>query len=187
MTNKYVTFKIDGEFLTHFFRKLYYADDLPYDEVKDKFKDSLNLQGNELNEVFYNLIYGKRKLVGINEFDFVEDIDFDVYNYSRFSKPTFEEGKGIRGILTQDGIFVSCEYGGHFGAIDWIGEKSFGGIIFYLHDYDSDICGVASDCDTIPLTKMQTEWLKDNKRYMNDKQIKQVEGILWLNKGDTAK
>lgn len=178
----YVTFKVDGEFLTDFFRKLYYADDLSYDEVKERFKDSLNLQGNELDEVFQNLIYGKRKLVGINEFDFVEDNDFDVYDYSRFLRPTFKEAEGIRGILTQDGIFVQCNYGGHFSTLDWIGDKAFGGVVFYLHQCDSSISGVSADYDITPLSRMQLEWIEKHKKYLTPYQIDHLETILHLNR-----
>lgn len=178
---EYVTLKVDGEFLTDFFRKLYYADDLPYDEVKQRFKTALVLQGNDLDDVFYNLIYGKRKLVGINEFDFVEDNDFDVYDYSRFSKPTFKEGQGVRGILTQDGIFVQCEYGGHYGILDWIGEKAFGGIVFNLHWQDVSMSGVSADYNTALLTEMQLEWIKKHKKYLVPKQIEDLEWILYLN------
>ncbi len=180
----YVTFKVDGEFITDFIRNLYYKEDLSYQECKFRLEKSLclgEMREDDKEKLFQDILYGKKKLVGINEFDLVDDVDFDIYKYSRFPRPTFEEGKGVRGILTTDGIFVYCNYGGHFKAIEWLGEKSFGGMAFYLHDYDTSISGVSADYDITPLTERQLEWLEKHRKYLVPKQLKDLDMILHLN------
>ncbi|MFC4782196.1 hypothetical protein ACFO6R_13175, partial [Eubacterium multiforme] len=119
-----LTFKIDGEWFTDFIRKLFYAEDYSFDECKYKLITSFNLHfltEEKKNDFAEAIIYGEKKLKGCNEFELVDDPDFDLYEYSRISRPkNFETGKGVIGILTTDGVFGECKYGGHANMLNFI-------------------------------------------------------------------
>lgn len=130
-------FKIDGEWLTDFIRNLYYMEDESYEECKGKLLRSLCLNGleeDEKEQLAQDIIFGNKKFIGVNDLELVEDSDFDVYNYSRFSRPNFnKDEEGIRGILTKEGIFVQCEYQQHNSTIEAIGhEKCKGSLAFWM-------------------------------------------------------
>ncbi|MBB6716247.1 hypothetical protein [Clostridium gasigenes] len=184
--SKNVCFKIDGEWFTDFIRNLYYAEDKSYEKCKEKLLKSLCLQDideDEKEELAQEIIFGEKKLIGVNELDLVEDIDFDVYKYSRITRPMhFIEGKGITGILTKDGIFAECEYGEHNNTVNFIdnGHQNLSGAVVFSIGSKT---GVGANCDSYvhidttwsKLSKYQIRWYKENKKYLTERQIRQFE------------
>lgn len=176
-----VYFKIDGEWFTDFIRTLYYAEDKSYEECKEKLLNSLCLQ--ELNEEEKNnlvdqVLFGEKKLVGINELDLVDDEEFDVYNYSRIPRPkNFTKNRGVTGILSKDGIFAECEYGSHNSTINFIdnGNQNCSGAVVFSTGSSSD---VGINCDSYvymdttwsKLSKYQIRWYLKNNAYLNERQ-----------------
>lgn len=68
---KYVTFKVDGEWLTKFFRTRFWDENCGYENSIRMIKDSLSVDFPE--EMCIELLEGRKKLVGVNEFDYVDD------------------------------------------------------------------------------------------------------------------
>jgi hypothetical protein len=169
-----VFFKIDGEWFTDFIRTLYYADDKSYEDCKEKLLLSLCLEdisNDDKEELAQAIIFGDKKFVGVNSLDLVDDNDFDVYNYSRFSRPKFNvNGRGIRGILTKEGIFVPCEFQGHASTIEEIGIAKCKGALQFWNGLMSS--GVAKDEQRTEVTKYQKKFFEENKQYMNEEQLK---------------
>lgn len=172
-----VYFKVDGEWLTDFIRNLYYAEDRAYEECKQKLCKSLclgNLAEEEKEELTQAIMFGEKKLVGVNSFDLVDDIDFDVYNYSRIRRPKhFEEGKGVIGILTKDGIFAECKYGEHFSTIDFIdmgNNECAGAITFSMGNEETNETSYVMIDENIIPNKHQIKWFNENKKYLNENQ-----------------
>ncbi|SHI90868.1 hypothetical protein SAMN05444401_1752 [Clostridium amylolyticum] len=172
-----VYFKVDGQWFTDFIRNLYYAENKTYEECKQKLCKSLclaDLSEEEKEELSETIIFGEKKLVGINDFYLVDDVDFDVYNYSRFSRPkNFIEGEGIIGILTKDGIFVECQYGGHFSTINWIdngNQECAGAFVFSRGNENSNESSYVESDNIFPPNKHQIKWYLNNKKYLNDRQ-----------------
>lgn len=132
-----IQFKVDGEWFTSFIRNLYYSEDRGYEDCKDRLIKSLSLQElseEEKDDLAKSIIFGDKKLIGVNNFELIDDIDFDVYEYSRVSRPTnFIENKGVTGILTGDVVFAECRYGGHNHTINFIddGHQNLSGAIIF--------------------------------------------------------
>ncbi|WP_315069638.1 hypothetical protein [uncultured Clostridium sp.] len=169
-----VYFKVDGKWLTNFIRTLYYSDDKSYEECKDKLILSLclnELTESEKDELAEAIIFGDKKFIGVNSFDLVDDTDFDVYNYSRFSRPEFHENcRGIRGILTREGIFVQCPYEGHASTIKKIGiDKCKGALQFWMGLMGA---GVSKDEQRDNITKQQQKFFYENIHYMHPEQTR---------------
>lgn len=68
-------FKIDGEIVTNTVRKMYWQDMEKYEVVRSYLLDFLvcDLSENELEEIVIQILEGRKRLVGINEFDLVDD------------------------------------------------------------------------------------------------------------------
>lgn len=184
-----VCFKVDGEWFTDFIRTLYYAEDKSYEECKEKLLVSLclsHISEEDKEELAESIIYGYKKFVGINELDLVNDIDFDVYKYSRLPRPmNLEEGKGITGILIKDGIFVKCEYSGHNSTINFIdnGRQNLAGAVVFSTGCKTGLGGnvdsyVMMDSDISKLSKYQIRWYEENKKYLDERQIHTMERYL---------
>lgn len=174
-------FKVEGEWFTNHIRDLYYLDGLSYLDCKDRLIKSLclnELSEEEKDDLTKKIIFGEYKFVGTNSFDMVEDTDFDIYSYATMNKPkNFKEGKGIIGILTQDGVFYECSYGGHANLIDKIQnineDRTEGALIFHsasssYHDY-ADY--VHKDNPDIDISYYQKRWYEKNKKYLSESQI----------------
>ncbi len=176
-----IHFKVDGEWLTSFIRKLYYAEDMGYKDCKERLINSLCLQEvseEEKEELVQAIIFGDKKLVGVNSFELVEDIDFDVYDYSRVSRPTnFIENKGVTGILTSAGVFAECRYGGHNDILNFVddGHQNISGAITFSTGRPTGIgindnSYVYMDTTCYNPTKYQIRWYENNKVYLNETQ-----------------
>lgn len=172
-----VYFKVDGEWLTDFIRNLYYAENKPYDECKQKLCKSLclgDLSEEDKEELAQAIMFGEKKLVGINSLDLVDDIDFDVYNYSRIWRPkNLEENKGVIGILTKDGIFAECNYGGHYSTIDFIdrgNQECAGAFVFSTGNENNNESSYVKSDEGFPPNKHQIKWFNGNKKYLNENQ-----------------
>lgn len=168
-----VTFKIDGEWLTDYIRKFFYAEDFSFEECKCKLIDSLSLRSfteEQKNKFAEDIIYGEKKLIGCNSFELVDDPDFDLYNYSRISRPkNFKENGGVIGILTTDGVFGECGYGGHSSMLEFIdnGHGNCNGSIVFQHKYSYDYAVID---DGYKPTKQQIKWFDKNKEYLSVEQ-----------------
>ncbi|CUO91144.1 Uncharacterised protein [Clostridium baratii] len=178
-----VTFKVDGEWFTDYIRKFFYAEDFSFEECKHKLIDSLSLHSfteEQKNKLAEDIIYGEKKLVGCNSFELVDDTEFDLYNYSRIPRPeNFSENGGVIGILTTDGVFGECRYGGHSSMLDFINNKHGncdGAIIFA----NTDIYDYAFIDDGYKPTRQQIKWFDKNKKYLSFNQKHYFE--LMLNK-----
>ncbi|MFR2890668.1 MAG: hypothetical protein ACLTDM_20985 [Clostridium butyricum] len=172
--SKQLCFKVDGEWLTDFIRNSYYQKDESYEECKSKLLRSLCLSGlkeDEKEQLAQDIIFGNKKFIGVNNLELVDDTDFDVYKYSRFSRPNFNESeKGIRGILTREGMFVQCEHQQHNSAIEAIGhEKCKGSLAFWMGLIGA---GVSKDNHNDKISIQQKKWFEKNKEYMHKEQIK---------------
>lgn len=183
-----LNFKIDGQWFTDFIRRLYYSENKSYKECKEKLLKSLCLDyisEDDKEELAQSIIFGDKKFIGINDLDLVDDVDFDVYKYSRIPRPTFIENKGITGILLSDGIFAQCKYGEHDDTINFVdnGHGNLSGAIIFSVGCEFGI-GINSDSyvemDTIcgKLSKYQVKWYKKHKKYLNKKQICEFERYL---------
>jgi hypothetical protein len=67
---EYLSFKIDGEWLTNFFRTRFWDEKCGYEKALYLIKESL---GDIPEDICIALLEGRKKLVGINEFDLVDD------------------------------------------------------------------------------------------------------------------
>ncbi|NFM11394.1 hypothetical protein FDC26_14205 [Clostridium botulinum] len=175
-------FKVDGEWFTDFIRKLYYAEDKSYEECKEKLLVSLclgHISEDDKEELAQAIIFGDKKFIGVNDLDLVDDVEFDVYKYSRIPRPTrFIEGKGITGILTKDGVFAECEYGEHNSTINFMdnGHQNLSGAVIFSIGSET---GVGINCDSYvkmdttwsKLSKYQIRWYEKNKKYLNERQV----------------
>lgn len=181
-----VNFNVDGEWLTDFIRSFYYAEDKTYDECKDKLCRSLCL--NEFTEIekdslAKSVIFGEKKFIGLNSLDLVDDLDFDVYDYSRVPRPTnLKVGKGVTGILTTDGVFAECDYGGHYSLINFIAtgenQKLADALIFSAGiPGDAETAYVQMD-EPYRISKYQIRWYEKNIKYLNVRQKKHMERYL---------
>lgn len=172
MLKKEVHFSIDGEWFTNRFRDMYYYENLTTEELKTKFIKCLGpntLSDEEKNELFESIIYGEKKFIGCNEFELVEDKEFDIQSYSKFLEPKFiDDERGVRGILTKAGMFVQCGYGEHQSIIAEIGkDRCKGCLVFFLGLASS---GIYKDNTKEKLTKKQLEWCEAHKIYFNEEQ-----------------
>lgn len=172
-----VNFKVDGKWFTDFIRNLYYAENKSYDECKNKLIKSLclnKLSEEQKNELAESIIFGEKKFVGVNALDLADDVEFDVYDYSRFSKPkNFKLDKGVIGILTKDGIFVETSYGGHSSTINWIdngNQECAGAIVFSTGSESSNSTSYVKMDDGFVPNKYQIKWYEKNKQYLNEMQ-----------------
>lgn len=175
-------FKVDGEWLTDFIRSLYYAEDKSYEECKEKLLSSLclgHISEDDKEDLAQMIIFGDKKFIGVNDLDLIDDVDFDVYKYSRISKPiNFIENKGVTGILLTNGVFAECKYGGHYSTIKFIdnGRQNLNGAVVFSIGYET---GVGADCDSYvkmdtswsKLSRYQIRWYNKNKKYLNERQI----------------
>ena len=176
-----IHFKVDGEWLTSFIRRLYYSEDRGYTDCKERLIKSLSLQDlleEEKDELAKSIIFGDKKLIGVNNFELIDDINFDVYEYSRVSRPSnFIENNGVTGILTGDGVFAECQYGGHNYTINFIddGHQNLSGAIIFSIGCKT---GVGQNADSYvhmdttwsKPTKYQKRWYENNKIYLNETQ-----------------
>lgn len=182
-------FKVEGEWITDFLRKLYYSENRGYEDCKERLINSLGLQGlseKEQEELAQAIIFGEKKLVGVNNFKLVEDTDFDVYQYSRVSRPiNFSENKGVTGILTGDGVFAECSYGGHDSIINFVddGHHNLSGAITFSTGSPTGTgvnvdSYVYMDTNWSKPTKYQIRWYENNKQYLNDTQRYRFERLM---------
>jgi hypothetical protein len=183
--SKKVTFKVDGEWFTDFIRNLYYAEDKSYEECKDKLIKTLNLDNiseDDKEELAQAVIFGEKKFIGLNDFELVNDTDFDVYEYSRFSRPKFSEYIEYRyavGFLLKDGVFVQCRYKGHSDKLDLIREeKAEGSLIFQTDSMYDNYYVVKDDFDKCRITKHQKKWINDNKEYLTENQLRDIRRLI---------
>jgi hypothetical protein len=180
---KKVYFSIDGEWFTNFIRTLYYADDKSYDYCKDRLLNSLclaelNMTDSEKEELAKSILFGDKKLIGINDLELVDDSDFNIYNYSRFSEPKFDKNKkGIVGILTQEGLFVQCHFRQHADTIDEIGQDKANGSLAFWTDIFADEFHITKDWEKRHTTKYQRSWIEQHKEYLSEDQLKDVRRI----------
>jgi len=175
-----VTFKMHGDWFTDYIRTLYYGDDLNFNKCRDSLIQSLclnNISEEEKEELAKLILFGEKRFVGINNFDLIDDVDFDVYKYSRFSRPTFHLNcRGIRGILTREGIFVQCPYEGHASTIEKIGiDKCEGAIQFWMGLMGA---GASKDKWEDNITKQQHKFFYQNIHYMHPEQIKNWKNLV---------
>lgn len=79
-----LNWKVDGEWLTDFARKRLWEENRPYDEVEAALSDSL--VGDEIAKaiIIPQILSGKKKLVGTNNFNVVDDDDHK-YPYTELS------------------------------------------------------------------------------------------------------
>lgn len=175
-----LTFKVDGEWFTDFIRKLFYSEDYSFEECKYKLINSLCLHNiatkEQQIELTEDILYGEKKLIGCNEFKLVDDPDFDLYEYSRISRPkNFEVDKGVVGILTTDGVFGECKYGGHSSMLNFI-DNCHGNINGAITFHHTDKYDYAFIDDEYKATKQQIKWFKKNKKYLsyNQKQCLEI-------------
>ena len=68
---EYVSFKIDGEWLTDFFRTRFWDEKCGFDKAIQLIKDSVCANISE--KMCIDLLEGRKKFVGTNEFDYVDD------------------------------------------------------------------------------------------------------------------
>lgn len=68
---QYLTFKVDGEWLTNFVRTRFWDEKCGYDNAIKLIQSSLC--GGFSEEWCIEILEGRKKLVGINEFDLVDD------------------------------------------------------------------------------------------------------------------
>lgn len=71
-----VGFKIDGEWLTNFVRTLFWDEDKPYDVCENLLLQSLinpDISIDQTKDIIREIIEGRKKLVGINNFELVDD------------------------------------------------------------------------------------------------------------------
>jgi hypothetical protein len=180
---KKLHFSIDGEWFTDFIRTLYYADDKSYDYCKDKLLDSLclkelNMTDIEKDELAKSVIFGDKKLVGINNLTLIDDVNFNIYDYSRFQEPVFnKDKKGIVGILTQEGLFVQCHFRQHADTIDRIGQEKANGSLAFWTDIFADGFNVSKDWERKHTTKYQRVWIEKNKEHLSEDQLKDIRRI----------
>lgn len=181
---KSLYFKVDGEWFTNFIRTMYYDDNISYNETKYKLIKSLclnELSLEEQNEICKSIIYGKKKFVGSNSFDLVDDLEFDLYAARKFNKPNFEKNSnGLIGILTQEGLFVQCKYGQHSQTLSKIGERLSKGSLIFAADMSFKIFYCMKDEEKVYLSIEQKDWIKEHKEYFSKNQIKDVETIVEL-------
>lgn len=182
-------FKVDGEWFTDFIRNLYYAEDKSYDECKGKLLKSLcldDISEDDKEELSQMIIFGDKKFIGVNDLDLVDDIDFDLYKYSRVPRPTnFVKNKGVTGILLTNGVFAECEYGGHNSIINFVdnGHQNLSGAVVFSIGCAT---GVGENCDSYvkmdttwaKLSKYQIRWYIEHKKYLNERQIHTFERYL---------
>lgn len=177
-----LTLKIDGEWFTDFIRNLFYAEDYSFDECKYKIINSLCLHNSITKEqeieLAESIIYGEKKFVGFNNFKLIDDLDFDLYNYSRISRPkNFEIGKGVIGILTTDGVFGECKFGGHSDMLGFI-DNCHGNINGAIAFQYTDIYDYAFIDDGYKATKHQIKWFEKNKKYLSIEQKRDFEVMI---------
>lgn len=181
MNKEKVYFKIDGEWITNFIRTLYFRENKPYEECSRNLAKILGIQNSskdEIESVVQPIIFGDKKLVGINTVEIEDDNDFNVYDYAKFKEPKYSNediGKGLRGILTREGLFISCGYMEHNYTIRKIGEERAKGSIAIWKSSSSN--GVSLDKLNDRITPYQEKWYKKNSIYLNDKQRKNWEAI----------
>lgn len=177
---KTITFQIEGEWLTDFIRRLYYAEAYSHDECKNKLINCLSLKDfteEQQTELYESIIYGQKKLTGINVFELVDDKDFDVYDYSRFNRPKFKNNEVI-GFLLKDGVFVECQYKGHNSTLEWIGEElAQSSLIFgkYSEPYNETYCYTDKDSDI--LSKQQLLWIDKHNNLLSERQLHNIDKI----------
>lgn len=173
-----LVFQIHGDWLTDFIRNLYYAEEYSYEECKAKLVNSLclkDLSEKEKTELFESILYGEKKLIGVNELELVDDTDFDVYKYSRFTKPVFENK--VIGFLLRDGVFVQCNYMEHFTTLDKIGEElAKGALIFGFNNRTKETYCYTDKEDDI-LTKQQLKWINKYTDFLSEYQLINIESI----------
>lgn len=178
-----LTFKIDGEWFTDFIRKLFYAEDYSFEECRYKLTTSFNLHfltEEQKNDFAAAIIYGEKKLIGCNECELIDDPNFDLYKYSRISRPKkFVENGGVIGILTTDGVFGECDYGGHASMLRFIDNchGNINGAIAFAHTDSYDYAFID---DGYKPTRQQIKWFDKNKKYLSFNQKHYFE--LMLNK-----
>lgn len=176
---KEIKFQIEGEWLTDFIRNLYYADKHSYEDCKKRLINSLRLQDateTEKTELFDSILYGKKKFTGINELQLVDDIDFDVYSYSRFSRPSFKDNK-VMGFLLKDGVFVECTYKGHNSTLEWIGEENAEGAVIFGYSTLEKSTYCYTDRESDILTKQQLKWIDKHANLFSELQSFNIEKI----------
>lgn len=69
-------FQINGEYITEQARSMYFDDKCQYKEVQEFLSNYLyndEISKEEINSIIHEIIEGRKKLVGINEFDIVDD------------------------------------------------------------------------------------------------------------------
>lgn len=136
----------------------------------------------EKDELSKAIIYGKKKFTGINDLKLVDDGEFDIYREYGISKPKYmRKGTGLTGILTVDGVFIECEYGGHDRALSRLPEgKSNGAMVFSTGSPldERKISYIAKDKESMPISERQMEWINKNVEYLDDSQRNYMEIIL---------
>lgn len=185
-----VHFTISGEWLTDFIREQYYGSaDWSYEQCKDTLLRTLSLDApdEEKEHLASAIIHGDKKFIGDNELSLVDDPDFDVYKYSKFIRPVFiPDQRGVRGILTVDGLFVKCEYQAHADTIEQIGpEKSKGSLAFWQGLIGS---GVSKDDYSRHLSIHQIRWANKHLDCMSphqQREWKRMELLDKLNNGES--
>lgn len=177
-----VYFKVDGEWLTDFIRILYYKEDKSYEECKEKLINSLclnDMKEEEKTELFESILYGKKRFVGENSFDLVDDENFDVYMYSKFRRPVFENK--VIGFLLRDGVFVQCEYEEHSSTLRKIGEEKAKGAIVFSYSLLMGDAYASKDVNKYLITEQQKKWIENNKEYLSKRQIEDIEYMYRFN------
>lgn len=71
INEKHLTFKIDGEWFTNFVRTRFWEEKCGYENIIKTIQNSL--RGNLPEEICIEILEGRKKLVGINEFELVDD------------------------------------------------------------------------------------------------------------------
>ena len=86
---KKVCFKVEGEWLTNFFRTRFWDDKCGYETAIKIIQDSL---GDISEDLCIDILEGRKKLVGINELDLVEDNE-NIRPLSKYIKQQEEENR----------------------------------------------------------------------------------------------
>lgn len=131
-------FKVDCEWVCNFIRSRVYYENLPFDEGIKILMDSFNALSED---DAHKILEGEKKIVGTNTGTLVEDNKRELYEkyLSRKNQqiiiPTLPEIEEVQnskekvgrfseyGIISPDGEFYPCKFGGHSDIADMVCEQ----------------------------------------------------------------
>ena len=76
-TTKKLQWSIDGEWLTDFVRNMFWNEDKPYEDVAKILSECIQTDDTVVKDrIVQDIIEGRKKFVGVNEFELVDDNEF---------------------------------------------------------------------------------------------------------------